>query len=235
VADVVDERLAALVARHGLDPAAARRFRALLEAVAVAPASLTSVRDPALAVDVHVADSLTALDLPELRNADRVCDIGSGAGYPGLPLAIALPHARFALVESATRKCAFLRGVTADLGLSNLEVIHARVEEWRDGAGLQDVVCARALAPMATLVEYSAPLLRPGGCLVAWKGRLGIQESAAASACATAVGLRFDRVAGTTPFPGARDHTLYLYESHSSPPNDLPRRPGMARKRPLGT
>ena len=87
-------------------------------------------------------------------------------------LAIALPAAHVALVESVARKCALPRAARSTaLGLRNVEVVHARAEAWPEGLGAHDLVTARALAPLPVLVEYAAPLLEPGGALVAWKGR----------------------------------------------------------------
>lgn len=231
--DAVDQRLAMLRAEHHLPDGACARLRTLLEAVASAPVSLTSVRDPVHAVDAHVADSLSALALPEVRAARRIADLGSGGGFPGLPLALALPAAEVALVESVTRKSEFLRRVVAELAVVNARVVPDRVEEWAAARGTQDLVCARALAPLSTLVEYAAPLLRVGGVLVAWKGRVDDAEEADGAAAATAVGMALRRVSPAAPFVGAGERRLYLYESLSSAPNHFPRRPGMARKRPL--
>ena len=117
-----------------------------------------------------MADSLVALDLPAVRDARRIADLGSGAGWPGLALAAALPDARVALVESAIRHCRYLERAVAAGRLENAEVVHARAEEWADGLGAHDVVTARALAALPVLCEYAAPLLADGGVLVAWKG-----------------------------------------------------------------
>ena len=89
---------------------------------------------PPEGVDVHVADSLVALDLPAVREAHRLADLGSGGGFPGLVLAIALPHAHVALVESVRRKCAFLAAAAAALELTNVEVVNARARR-RGGRG----------------------------------------------------------------------------------------------------
>lgn len=229
--DRVDQRLEALCAEHDLPSSVAPRLRELLQAVFAAPVSLTSIRDPAVAVDVHVADSLTALALPELRAAARIADLGSGGGFPGVPLALALPSAHVSLVESVGRKSEFLRRATADL--ENVAVVPERVEEWAVGRATQDIVCARALAALSTLVEYAAPLLRVGGVLVAWKGAVEAAEEADASAAADAVGMTLRRIVPVPPFPGATTRTLYVYESVSLAPNRFPRRAGMARKRPL--
>jgi 16S rRNA (guanine527-N7)-methyltransferase len=230
---IVESRLAALSERYGLPPEAAPRLAALLKLVATEPASITSVRDPENGVDVHVADSLVALEVPAVRAARRVADLGSGGGFPGLALAIALPSAHVALVESVRRKCHFLARAADALGLANVEVICERAEEWPAGLASQDVVTARALAPLGVLVEYAAPLLALGGTLVAWKGRIDEGESRDAAAAAAALAMEVPRQVRADPFPGADERYLHLSLKVGSTPKGYPRRPGMARKRPI--
>jgi 16S rRNA (guanine527-N7)-methyltransferase len=229
----VAARLAELAARYGLPPGAEDRFAALLALVAAEPAAITAVRDPAEGVDAHVADSLAALDLPAVRAARRVADLGSGGGFPGLALAVALPAAHVALVESAGRKCAFLVSAAAELGLANVEVVNGRAEAWPEGIGAHDLVVARALAPLSVVVEYAAPLLDLGGALVAWKGRREPVEEADGAAAAAALGMSAPEAIPVKPFPAARDRHLYLTSKVSPTPNRYPRRPGIARKRPI--
>jgi 16S rRNA (guanine527-N7)-methyltransferase len=229
----VSARLARLAARYGLPAGAEGRLAALLDLVAAEHAAITAVRDPAEGVDVHVADSLVALDVPRVRAARRIADLGSGGGFPGLALAIALPDARVAAVESVGRKCRFLAGAAADLGLANVEVINARAEAWEEGLGAHDLVAARALAPLPVLVEYAAPLLAPDGALVAWKGRLEPDEEADGRAAAAALGMSEPEALPVQPFPNAHDRYLYLSSKVSPTPPRYPRRPGMARKRPI--
>lgn len=226
-------RLAELAARYALDAAAVdalRRLLALIDADANAP---TAVRDPAAAVDMHVADALVALDLTRVREARRIADLGSGAGFPGLVLAAALPAARVALVEARRRKAAFLERAVDQMGLANVEVVPERAEAWAAGLGTCDVVTARAVAPLAVLVEYAAPLLLDGGTLVAWKGRRDAAEEADGAAAATATGLEPAEVRRVRPWVGAEHLHLHLYVKVASTPNRFPRRPGMAGKRPL--
>jgi len=210
--------------------AAIERLLDLLERDETAP---TAVRDRAQAREVHVADSMSGLELPEVRNARRIADLGAGAGFPGLVLAAALPHARVALVESVGRKCAWLQHATDVMGLANAEVVHARAEEWPAGLDANDVVTARALASLNVLVEYASPLLAEGGALVAWKGRRDPVEEADGAAAAAQLAMEPAAVTRVQPFPEARDRHLYLYLKVGSTPNGYPRRPGMASKRPL--
>jgi 16S rRNA (guanine527-N7)-methyltransferase len=203
---------------------------AVLDLLADEPASVSSVREPAAAMRVHVEDSLDGLAVPALRAAGRIADIGSGAGFPGLALAAALPSAHVCLVESVGRKCAFIERAAAAAGLDNVEVVNARAEEWR---GVVDVVTARALAPLNVLVEYAAPLLVDGGALVAWKGPRAVDEEHDAAAASRAVGLALADVVEIAPRPGAEARRLYVYSKVSETPPRYPRRPGMARKRPI--
>jgi 16S rRNA (guanine527-N7)-methyltransferase len=191
------------------------------------------VRDPAEGVDVHVADSLVALELDEVRAARRIADLGSGGGFPGLVLAIALPQARVALVESVSRKTAFLSRAASELGLDNIGVVAARAETWPAGLGAHDLVTARALAALPVLVEYAAPLLVDSGALVAWKGRVTEAEEADGRAAAVALGMSEPVRRGVAPFPDSGERSLYLSSKVSATPAGYPRRAGMARKRPI--
>jgi 16S rRNA (guanine527-N7)-methyltransferase len=230
------ETLANLAAEYDLPAGAAEQFGRLLDALAAEPDPHTTVSDPARAVDVHLRDSLAALAVPALRDAKVVVDIGSGAGFPGLPLAIALPDARFELVEAASRKVAVIDRLAAAAGLANVRSVHARVEEWAasDGRGVYDVATARAVAPLAVLAEYAAPLLRLGGTFIAWKGSPEPAELEAGSAASDELGLAPHDPLPVNPYRGARELHLYLYSKVRDTPTKYPRRSGMAAKRPLG-
>jgi 16S rRNA (guanine527-N7)-methyltransferase len=233
VSSPVRARLAELVARFDLPREAADRYAVLLDLVAAEPASITSVRDPLEGVDVHIADSLVALELDVVRSARRIADLGSGAGFPGLALAVALPDARIALLESVTRKCGFLERAARALELDNATVVPGRAESWRDGLEAHDLVTARALAPLGVVLEYAAPLLANGGTLVAWKGRLEDAEARNAAAAATMLGMTTPQAHPVEPFTGAEARALYLSSKVRPTPPGFPRREGIARKRPL--
>ncbi len=229
-------RLERLTEEWGLPPDAPERLSALLELVASDPAAPSSVTQPGKAVDIHVADSLTALAVPALRSADTIVDIGSGPGFPGLALAIALPGTRFHLVESAGKKCAFLERAIEIAGLPNAVVVCRRAEEWALGEGAEgsDAVTVRAVDSLPTIAEYAAPLLRVGGVLVAWKGARREDDEERGGRAAGTLGMAPKEVLRVHPFPGAREHHLHVYEKLAPTPAGFPRRPGMARKRPLG-
>ncbi|MDP1847893.1 MAG: 16S rRNA (guanine(527)-N(7))-methyltransferase RsmG [Solirubrobacteraceae bacterium] len=226
-------RLEQLAARHRLAADAVAALERLLALVAADPAAPTTVREPSAAVDAHVADALVALELERVRGAGRVADLGAGAGFPGLVLAAALPGASVALVEANGRKCAFLERAVEAMGTENVEIVNARAESWREGIGTRDLVTARAVAPLAVLVEYAAPLLDAGGALVAWKGRRDGAEERDGAAAAAATGLEIVEVRPVEPWLGAEHLHLHVYVKVASTPNRYPRRPGMASKRPL--
>ena len=229
----VERRLADLGGRYALPDGAPAALARLLELLRADPTAPTTLRDPAAAVNAHIADALVALELDAVRGADRVADLGSGAGFPGLVLAAALPDAHVALVEANGRKCAFLARAAEAMGLANVDVVGARAESWPDGIGTRDLVTARAVAPLAVLVEYAAPLLDLGGTLVAWKGRRAATEDADGEAAAAATGLERVEVRPVRPWNGAEHLHLHVFAKIASTPNRYPRRPGMASKRPL--
>jgi 16S rRNA (guanine527-N7)-methyltransferase len=226
--------LEALVARYELPTSVAERLLRLLELVVSDPLAPTSVRDPMKALDNHLADSLVGLELAELRRASAIADLGAGAGFPGLPLALGLPRAELVLVESSGRKCAFIEHAILACEVANARVVHARAESWANRCRRFDVVTARALAPLDVVAEYAAPLLRIGGALVVWRGRRDAVAEAAAAQAADTLGLEPREPQAVSPYSGASHRHLHVMSKVRETPDSFPRRPGMARKRPLG-
>jgi 16S rRNA (guanine527-N7)-methyltransferase len=218
-------------------PAAAEpAFEALLEMLAQprAPISVSSARR---ARDVHIADSLSGLEVEPLARAGRIADLGSGAGLPGLVLAACLPDARFDLIESLGRKCDFIREAAERIALANVTVVCDRSEDWASSRGREsyDAVTARAVGSLATLAELASPLLREGGALVAWKGARSAAEEAAAARAAPRLAMEPVEIRTVRPYAGSRDRHIHLLRKNGPTPNGLPRRPGMAAKRPFGS
>jgi 16S rRNA (guanine527-N7)-methyltransferase len=219
---------------HDFDDGQLQQFGAILRELASSEHAPTTVRDTRKAVDAHLADSLVALDFYEIRSACAVADLGSGAGFPGTALAVALPQTTVSLIESHGRKCEFLRGLCARAGIANATVVCARVEDWREGRGANDAVVARALAPQPVVLEYAAPLLRLGGALVDWRGRRNEAEERAAVAAGAELGMSLREIRRVQPFAQARDRHVHVFVKTAQTPARFPRRAGMARKRPLG-
>lgn len=218
----------------GLGASQRAQLASLLELLETDEHAPTAVRASRDAADAHLADSLIALELDAVRDARMIADVGSGAGFPGLVLAVALPHARVSLVESQLRKCQFIERALAQARIANARSVHMRVEDWDDGIGCHDVVTARAVASQAVVLEYAAPLLRRGGALVDWRGRRAREEERAARAAAAHLGLECAEIRAVEPFEGARDRHLHLYLKVTDTPDRFPRRAGVALKRPLG-
>jgi 16S rRNA (guanine527-N7)-methyltransferase len=219
-----------------LDPAGREKLEAVLALLARERASVSSVTDPRRAWRVHVADSLTGLEVEELREAGKIADIGSGAGFPGLPLAVALPQAGIDLVESVGRKCEFIERAIEAAEIGNARVLGDRSEALAAAAGREayDVITARAVGRLSTLAELASPLLREGGVLVAWKGRRDSEEEAQAERAAAVLAMRPERILPVGPYAGSEHRHLHVLRKAGPTPADLPRRAGMAKKRPRG-
>jgi 16S rRNA (guanine527-N7)-methyltransferase len=218
-------------------PAAAEpALEALLEMLAEPRAPVSSSSVPS-AREVHIADSLTGLELEPLRSAQRIADLGSGAGLPGLVLAACRPETRFDLIESAARKCEFIRRAIERMALANTAVVCERSEAWAGGDGSEayDAVTARAVAGLPILAELASPLLRDGGVLAAWKGARSESEEEALARAADRLAMEPLEVRPVEPYPGSRDRHIHLLRKNGPTPNGLPRRPGMAAKRPFGS
>lgn len=231
-------RLAQRTAQYAPSEAQFEKLLALAEWSIDLNISGTSLSELDLAIDRHIADSLCGLKSDAIRSAKRLVDIGSGVGFPALVLAVMLPGCEVTAIDSVRKKMESADQIAKQLELSNIECVWARVEEFSaegsEARGAFDVVTARALAPLAVLVEYAAPLLRPGGRLVAWKGSPDPEEISAAARAAEVVGMGERETIAVNPYPGSQGHSLYVFEKLSETPARFPRRPGVALKKPLG-
>ena len=218
-----------------LGPAARGALGRVLELLAEERSSVSSVVDDR-AWKVHVDDSLAGLEVAELGAASRIADVGAGAGFPGLVLAVALPAAQVDLIESVGRKCEFMRRAIAAAGISNATVLNTRSEELAAGGGRDayEAVTARAVGRLSTLAELASPLLRPGGVLVAWKGKRDADEERQLADAADSLAMRPEQILDVGDRAGSRHRHLHVIRKSGPTPANLPRRPGMAKKRPKG-
>ena len=197
--------------RLGIDP----RLQRWLEALLTTP-GLTAIRDPGEAHRVHVEESLAALEHVR-RFSGPVIDVGSGGGAPGIPIAVALPKREVTLLEVSRKKCSFLERVTRDM--PNVHVSCGRAEEQQpDRFG---VAVARALAPPPVALEWCLPLVVSGGAAILFVGP---------SAEVDRVTRVAEQLGGGRP--EVRPGLLVVRKVRPTPPG-FPRRPGVARKRPL--
>ncbi len=197
---------------------------------------MSSITEPGRAWRVHVADSLTGLEIPDLRNAPRIADIGSGAGFPGLVLAVALPSSQLDLVESVGRKCEFIRRAIDTAAIGNARVLNVRSEDLAQAEGREAyaAVTARAVGRLSTLAELASPLLEENGVLVAWKGKRDPDEEVQLARAAEELAMRPEQILHVGPFAGSKHRHLHVLRKTGPTPAGLPRRAGMAKKRPRG-
>jgi 16S rRNA (guanine527-N7)-methyltransferase len=212
-------------------------LRALLESNR--RVNLTSITDPQQVAITHFLDSLTCLLAAPFPPAAAVVDVGSGAGLPGIPLAIARPDLRVTLIESTGKKCHFLERVVGLLRLRNMGVMCARAEAvGHDPAHREsyDVVVARALAEAAVAAELCLPLAKVGGAVTLMKGPRAAEEIERAGAAISILGGEVEAVRRfTIKAPGESvSRTIVVVRKNQPTPDGYPRAPGRPGKRPLG-
>jgi 16S rRNA (guanine527-N7)-methyltransferase len=220
---------------ESLSPAQRRSLETVLALLAEERASVSSVTDDR-AWQVHVADSLTGLEVPELRKARRIADVGAGAGFPGLVLAVTLPEAQIDLIDSISRKTAFITRAAEEAQIPNATALTTRAEDLArtEARESYDVVTSRAVGRISTLAELASPLLREGGVLVAWKGRRDAEEEAQMDRAAAELAMTPERILDVGHRAGSEHRHLHVIRKSGPTPSNLPRKPGLAKKRPKG-
>lgn len=220
-----------------MTPAQAAQFARYHELLTAANARMNLTRvpeDPREAVDRNYLDCIAPLsrDFPAVKTA---VDVGSGAGFPGIPLSILLPDVHFTLLDALQKRVEFLQAVIDDLGL-NAAAVHLRAEDAARRPELRerfDLACARAVAPVNVLAEYLLPFVQPGGWMLAMKGP-GLEEELREGANAVALlGGAVERTVAL-PIPGRDwDHRAAWIRKVAPTPDRYPRRAGVPEKKPL--
>jgi 16S rRNA (guanine527-N7)-methyltransferase len=198
--------------------------------------NLTAITDPAEVEIKHFWDSLLLRQCSLWTGAGRAADVGSGAGFPGLPLKLTAPGLALDMFEASDKKVRFLRQMAAELGVEGVRAFHLRAEE----AGRQpefreryDWALSRAVASMPVLLEYCLPLLRIGGFMAAYKGPGGGAEGEAAKKAAALLGGRLaDVYEASLPMEQGK-RCILLYQKVTATPEQYPRRPGLPAKQPI--
>lgn len=199
---------------------------------------LTAVTEEAEMIDRHYVDSLMALTVPGLIPAQgKLIDVGTGAGLPGLPLALACPDLQVTLMDAQQKRLTFLQAVIDELHLTNVTLIHARAEDGARKSDLReqfDVAVARAVAPMAVLAEYLLPFVKVGGSAVCWKGPALAEEWEQGRKAAFLLGGQAQPAVAYT-IPGREwSHQLMRMEKKQKTAKQYPRKAGTPSKSPLG-
>lgn len=198
--------------------------------------NLTAIDEPEKVRVKHFLDSLTCVQVMRGTTLNRVIDVGTGAGFPGLPLKIVCPDIKLTLLESVGKKANFCRHMARTLGLEGVEVLQVRAEEigqLTTHREKYDWAMARAVAAMPVLAEFLLPLVRVGGRMLAMKGENAPAEAQTAEHAFRLLGGRLQRLVPVT-LPGIADERyLVVVEKVAATPKGYPRRTGLPAKKPL--
>ena len=195
--------------------------------------NLTAITEPAAAAKKHFADSLLPIKSGLFKNGSSCLDIGTGAGFPGLPLAVFLPECRFTLIDSLAKKLAFTDEAISEIGLKNAETAVTRSEDMiRNSPETResfDIVVSRAVANLTTLSEYALPFVKIGGYFIALKSKEAKNEITEAECAVKTLGGNIPEIFGN------EERNLVIIKKISHSPEKYPRRSGIPEKRPLKT
>jgi len=198
--------------------------------------NLTAITDPEKIVIDHFIDSISPLKLNIIKNGQYVIDVGTGAGFPGLPLKIMMPEIKIVLLDSLSKRIKFLERVIEDLQLKELQIIHGRAEEYGQKEEFRekfDVVVSRAVAPLRVLTEFCIPFAKIDGYLISYKGPAADDELIQAQNAFKE--LKVDKVKieeVDIPY-SERQHKLVIIQKTAKTPNKYPRTPAKIKKSPL--
>ncbi|MBP5662167.1 MAG: 16S rRNA (guanine(527)-N(7))-methyltransferase RsmG [Clostridia bacterium] len=196
--------------------------------------NLTAIRDPQEVIDAHFVDSLAARHLPELVENAGCADVGTGAGFPGVPLAIARPDITVTLIDSLKKRLVFLDELKEKLRLDNIVTLHGRGEDLAHDTRYRerfDCVLSRAVARLNVLCELDVPFLRCGGRLLAWKGPAFAEEAEEAKHALKTLGASVETVYSEKM--EMRSHFIVVIRKDKPTPSRYPRRAGTPKRSPL--
>ncbi len=197
--------------------------------------NLTAITDTPAVVEKHFLDSLLLLEDVELQPRDTLLDVGTGAGFPGLVLAIARPDIQVDLLDSLAKRIRFLEEVVGQLGLDNVACFHDRAELFAKDKSRRDAydwVCARAVARLPLLSEYCLPFVKVGGFFIACKGPDGEKEVHEAEKALKTLVSRFEKTF-YHHLPSGESRHILLIKKLQPTPKKFPRQAGMAAKKPI--
>lgn len=196
--------------------------------------NLTAITEREEFIHKHFIDSVLAYSFEEFVNADTVIDIGTGAGFPGIPLAIICPDKDFLLADSLNKRLKVINSLTEETGIENVTTVHGRAEElarnkkYREGF---DISVSRAVANLAVLCEYCLPFIKIGGHLLAYKGPDASDEVKKAEKAIKILGGKFKRIESVDL--NGFDHNIVVIEKIKPTPAKYPRKAGTPSKEPI--
>ena len=198
--------------------------------------NLTAITDRKEFIAKHYIDSLMCAAMDEINDADTVIDVGTGGGFPGVPLAIAFPEKKFTLIDSLNKRIKILNQLCDELEIKNVRAIHGRAEELarkKDMREQFDICVSRAVANMATLSEYCLPFVKVGGSFIAYKGPDCESEVKEASNAIEKLGGCLLRIERPEADGVAFDHRLIVVKKIAATAAKFPRKPGTPSKEPM--
>lgn len=198
--------------------------------------NLTSISDPDEFVKKHYIDSLLCVPSREFQNAERIIDVGTGGGFPGIPLALAAPDKQFVLMDSLGKRIKIIKELCQKAGIENVTAIHSRAEELarnKDHREQYDMCVSRAVANIATLSEYCLPFIRPGGWFLAYKGSDTEEEMKLGKKAIHLLGGKAAREERACLENFGLNHKIIFINKISKTPSKFPRKAGTPSKEPL--
>ena len=198
--------------------------------------NLTGITEREQVYTKHFYDSLSLSFYYDMKNVSTIADIGSGAGFPGIPLKICFPHLKLTIIDSLAKRITFLQHIVDELGLTNVELIHGRAEDLGRKSGYRDhfdLVTARAVAKLALLNEFCLPFVRVGGTFAAMKGSDPADELQEATRSFKELK---GKLISVNPFSlpvEESDRHIILISKKEPTPKKYPRKPGLPAKEPL--
>ena len=198
--------------------------------------NLTGITDFEEVVCKHFVDSLSIISTKNMSTVDNLIDIGTGAGFPGLPLKIALPNVKVTLLDSLNKRIQFLNHVIEETGLTDIETIHGRAEDLARDKSLRaafDLCVSRAVANLSVLSEYCVPFVRTNGYFVSYKGKKGLEEISNAQNCMNVLGCKIEKVDDFRLEEDEAERLLIRIKKCKGTPKLYPRKAGTPSKNPL--
>lgn len=192
--------------------------------------NVTAIKDPKEFMEKNILDSLSLKGRPELENAKNILDMGTGGGFPGLPLAIAYPDKNFTLLDTVGKKLKVIDDVAQRLGISNVTTVHVRAEDYVSRETF-DLVVSRAVANMSTLSEYCLPFVKLGGYFIAYKTKDALEEIKAAEKAIKLLGGEGYIIEDNGD--GSNEHLFVIVKKIEKTPTKYPRKAGTPSKDPL--
>lgn len=198
--------------------------------------NLTRITEPEEFLVKHYLDSLVCCRRDEFLKAKKIIDVGTGAGFPGIPLAVMSPDKQFVLMDSLNKRLKIIDELCLDAGITNVQTVHARAEELarnKQHREKYDLCVSRAVANMAVLAEYCLPFIKVGGCLMAYKGPEAAEEAEAAEKAIKLLGGEIQEIYEAKLDQYGISHNILIVKKIKNTASKFPRKAGMPTKEPL--